>query len=248
MHIGNTSVHAFAFRTRFGGSAIVVRVGLAVAIASAPVTGALAQGMQASSRNSIQQRPTAAQGRPSPRLVVPVTGTLGTGSAVPNPAALEDAATTTAVATPPLLEQAAVPTVTGSFSIQRFAPTTGGGVAAVGTLTLSVVEQVSAAARTIITPATMPVTAGSNAGTPDGQTQAPPALAQACETLRLVLGRVDVDLPGLPVQLDEVNVDVVQGVDQRVGAAVCQAGGLIDQAATPADVARALNTLLVTIE
>lgn len=237
MHIGSTSVLAFTSRTRSGGCATFVRVGLAAAIACAPVTSALAQGTQAPQNN--QQRQTEGQRQPKPgRLIVPVTGTLGT------------AVTPTAV----------TPTVTGSFSIQRFARTTEEAVAAVGTLTLSFTDPTSNAARTIITQVAMPLAKSGNTATPgdtSGQPQAisptlqasPPASTQACEAPSLVLGPLDLNLLGLAVQLDKMNVDfaVVQGAGERLGTLLCQVSSLMDGAAPPADLVRLLNTLLDTI-
>ena len=232
MHIGRTFVLEFASRTRFGGSATFVRVGLAVAIACAPVTGALAQGTQTPSRNGNEARQTDAQGQPTAgRLIVPITGTLGT-------------AATAAASAPTALEDEAASTVEGLFSIQRFARTTDGGVAAVGTLTLRLSEEASEAARTIITPGALPLTTGRDTSTPDNR--GTPAAAQGCETLSLVLGAVDLDLPDRAIRLDEVNVDLVQGAARRQGGALCEIAGLIDGAA-PQELVRTLNALLDTM-
>ena len=77
-----------------------------------------AQGTQAQRNN--QQRLTEGQRLPTPgRLVLPVTGTVGTATTAPEG------------------EAAATPAVTGSFAIQRFARTIEDSVAAVGTLTLN---------------------------------------------------------------------------------------------------------------
>ena len=91
----------------------------------------------------------------------------------------------------------------------------------------------------------MPLATGGDTPTLDGQSRAtPPTLAQGCETLSLVLGRVSLDLPGRAVQLDDVNVDLVQGADDRLGTGMCEVAGLIDRAAPPAELVKALNTLL----
>ena len=245
MHIGTTSVLEFPSRTGSGRCATFVRVGLAAAIACAPVTGALAQGTQ-TPRNS-QQRQTEAQRQPTPgRLIVPITGTLGT-SATPSPTA-------------PTGDAASKPALTGSFAIQSFAQTTEGAVAAVGTLTLSFTDPTSNAARTIVTQIAMPLAKSGDTATPGDAAGKPqtigatpqasaPAVTQACETLSLVLGGLDLDLLGLAIQLDAANVDfiVAQGAGGRLGTLLCDVSGLIDGAAPPAELVKAMNTLLDTI-
>jgi hypothetical protein len=228
MHIGSTSVLAFPSRTRFGGCAMIVRVGLAAAVACAPVTAALAQGTQAPQNN--QQRQTESQRQPTPgRLIVPVTASLGTAATPTTPTA-EDAASTP------------TPTVTGSFSIQRFARTTEEAVAAVGTLTLSLEDPSSNAPRTIVTQVAMPLARS-------GDTTTAPATSGACETLSLVLGPLDLNLLAVAVRLEQVNVEltVVQGAGERLGNLLCDATRLIDRAAAPAELVKTLNTLLDTI-
>jgi hypothetical protein len=247
MRTGSTSVREFAFRSRSGGSATFVRVGLAVAIASAPVTGALAQGTQAPLRNNQQQRQTEGQPQPTPaRLIVPITGTLATAETATSaaPTALEREAAP-AVAMPTALEGDVAPAVTGSFAIQRFARTTAGGVAAVGVLTLSITDSASSGGRTIITRGVLPLARGGDTPTLEEQAPAsPPTLAQGCETLSLVLGRVNLDLPGRAIQLDEVHVDLVQGPGDRLGTVMCEVAGLLGGTAPPAELVKALNTLL----
>lgn len=238
MHTGSTSVLEFAPRSR-SGSAIVARVGLAVAIACVPVTGAFAQETQAPSRNKQQQRQAESQSRPTGRLVVPVTGTLATASPATRTAAVEaDVA----------------PAVTGSFAIQRFARTTDGGVAAFGTLTLSFADAASKEARTVITQGAMPLEREGATGQSDEQAQpagvspqpSAAASAQGCETMSLLLGGVDLDLPGRAIQIDDVNVDLVQSAAERQGTPLCAIAGLMD-GTRPAELVKALNTLLDTM-
>ena len=247
MHTGTTSVRKRASRKEFRSPAIFVRVGLAAALACAPVTGALAQGMQRSSGNNNQERQTAGRRQPTPgRLLVPLTGTLQT--AAPPTQAVEGHTPPTDVPTPTALEDTPVPTVTGTFSVQRFAPTTDGRVAAVGTMTLSFLEPESNVARTVITQGAMPLAAGADTATPGDQPQArQPAVAQDCETLSLMLGGVDVDLPGRPLQLADVNLEFVQGFDPVQAGLLCEASSLIGQAAPPSELVRTLNAFLDTI-
>jgi hypothetical protein len=136
-------------------------------------------------------------------------------------------------------EADANPQVTGSFSIRRFAQTTAGEVAAVGTLTMSLTDPATGAARTIVMQAAMPVE--KSAG--DAQVT-PAASAQVCETLSLVLRPVELDVLGIAVQLDQVNVDFISRSTGRLGIVLCGAASVMDSSVTPADQMRILNTLL----
>jgi hypothetical protein len=233
MHTGSTSVLEFASRTRSGGCATWVRVGLAAAIACAPVTGALAQGTGTQAQPNNQQRQTEGQRLATPgRLVVPVTGTVGTA-----PTAAEG-------------EAAATPEVTGTFAIQRFARTTEDSVAAVGTLTLNLTDPATKAARTIITQVAMPLAKSGDTTVPVGTAGQPQSTgATACGTLSMVLGPLELTLLGLSFQLNEVNVDfaVVAGTGERLGNLLCEVTSLIDGSARPAELVNRLNTLLDTI-
>jgi hypothetical protein len=220
----------------------MARVGLAATIACAPVTSALAQPTPA--RQNDQQGQTGAQRQPTPgRLTVPITGTFGALS-------------------PPTIStregSAVAPDVTGTFTIQRFARTTDDGVAAVGTLTLSLADSSSSSARTVITQVAMSMArpgdavAGDGAGPePIGAAVAPAAepLTRACEALSLVLGPLDLAMAGATVRVHQVNVDlaVVPGVGERLRDMLCQVTALMDGAARPADLVQALNALLDTL-
>jgi hypothetical protein len=67
-----------------------------------------------------------------------------------------------------------------------------------------------------------------------------------CETLSLVLGPLQLDLPGNAVQLNEANVDflVVPGANRRLGNVLCDVNSLMERSAGPQEVVRMLNTLL----
>jgi len=142
-----------------------------------------------------------------------------------------------------------------------------GQVAAVGTLTVSLMDPSSTSARTIITQVALPV-AGAGGGAasaaagialPQGSVarfasrtialQAePPASGQACETLSLTLEAIQLDLLGIPVQLDQVNVDftVVPGTGARLGGLLCDVNSVM-QSAGPVERTNVLNSLLDTI-
>jgi hypothetical protein len=76
------------------------------------------------------------------------------------------------------------------------------------------------------------------------------ASTQPCETLRLLLGPLALDLLGIAVQLDQVNVDftVVPGTNgQRLGALLCRVTGVMDNRDGPAERVNMLNALLNTV-
>jgi len=148
--------------------------------------------------------------------------------------------------------------VTGSFSIRRFSQTTTGEVAAVGMLTMSLTDPASGATRTIVTQAVLPVVGASD----DSSSPSTPApvtpttarssvalgtdatAAQGCDTLSLTLGSVDLELLGMGVRLDQVNVDFVSRSAGRLGVVLCGATSLIDRGVSPEERMRVLNTLL----
>jgi hypothetical protein len=146
------------------------------------------------------------------------------------------------------------PDVLGSFSIQRFANTTDGGVAAVGTLTVNLVDPASARARTIVTQVAMPVTRAGDAPTTSSpgigsQPVSSSASAQACETLSLTLEPIQLDLLDMAIQLDQIDVDftVVPGTSARLGVLLCGVTGVMESGVNPTQRKNILNSLLDTI-
>jgi hypothetical protein len=145
--------------------------------------------------------------------------------------------------------------VLGSFSIQRFARITDGGVAAVGTLTVNLVDPASATPRTIVTQVALPVTRTGDPPTADSpagvasQPASSPAPARACETLSLTLESVQVELLGMAIQLDSRQIDftVVPGTSARLGTLLCGVTGLMDSGVNPTERTNILNSLLETI-
>jgi hypothetical protein len=244
MRIRTTSVLTVVSLNRFGAWTPAIRLALAAAIACTPVTAALAQGTQATRDTQPRQNEGQRQATPG-RLTVPVSGTLGTAPApVPETPASQEA----------VVDLAAE--VAGSFSIQRFARTTTDGIAAVGTLTLILTDPTSNAARTVVTQGAMPLASGgelarstgANGGASqevDARAQPAPAAA-ACETVSLVLGAIQLDLNGTPVQLDQVNVDLTAAgaPGNRFGSLLCRISTLLEGADRPADLVRTLNALL----
>jgi hypothetical protein len=135
-------------------------------------------------------------------------------------------------------------------------------VAAVGILTLSVTDPVSTTARTIITQAAMPVALSGDEVTSPAPGPVEPqrstatsslnansrvareASAQGCETLSLVLGPVDLDLLGMTVQLNQMNVDFISRSSGRQGIVMCGATGVINGGVSPVEQMKILNMLL----
>ncbi len=135
----------------------------------------------------------------------------------------------------------------GSFAIRRFAQTTEGELAAVGLLTLNLTDAASNTARTIVTQAAMPVSLSAAAPTDPPAPQPTDPAAQGCETLSLVLGAVEIELLGMAVQLNQVNLDFVPRSNGRLGILACGATGVIGNGTGPAEQMRILNTLLDTV-
>jgi hypothetical protein len=244
MSIGSTSIPV---RPRSTRTAACIRIGLAATIACAPVTAVLAQ---SAPTRSTQARDARTSSTPTPttggnqtrqtdgqrqltpgRLVVPVTGTLGTATAGTGGGA-----------------EVAAETVNGTFAVQRFARTTEDAVAAVGTLTLTFTDQETKALRTIVTQAAMPVTrsAESTPGTGSNEPPATTSNARACQTLRLTLGPIEIAPIGVAVQIDRTTVDItaLPGLGERLAEALCSATSQIGGAARPAELLSTLNALL----
>ena len=121
---------------------------------------------------------------------------------------------------------------------------------------MSVTDPTSNAVRTVVTQIAMPLertgdtappTAGDNDQPIGAESQAPtPAAVASCETLSLALGPVDLNLVGLNVQLDRVNVDLTatEGTSVRLGAMLCAVASLVDGTGRPGELVRSLNALL----
>ena len=293
MPIGRTSLLVSAFRSRSGGRTAFLRIALASVIACALATVLLAQGTQAPRTNPQPQSQPLRQmtsGRliipitgaletptdptipaePPPISMEPPTAPLAppTTPAEPPTTPAEPPTTTmgrlTALTpTTPGGDAALARQVTGSFSIQRFAQTTDGAVAAVGTLTVSFADPASGMARTIVTQVAMPVARSSDVPTSSAAGIEPKPISattqtslsasastQPCETLSLLLGPLALDLLGVAVQLDQVNVDftVVPGTNgQRLGVLLCRVTDVMDSGVGPAERVSMLNALLNTV-
>jgi hypothetical protein len=132
-----------------------------------------------------------------------------------------------------------VRTLTGTFTIQRFARAQRQIVAVgtlVGTLTSAAPDAV---AQTFVTQASIPL-ANNNA------TAADVAALATCDILHLVLGPLDLNLLGLVVHLDQVVLDItaVTGAGNLLGNLLCAITGLLDGGGPLASIVALLNQLL----
>lgn len=213
-------------------------------------TGAHAQ--RADAPLSTQQQVQGLRQAPG-RLIVPITGTL-TSQAIPT----DPARPTTS---PQQFQTRGQ--VTGSFSIQRFAQTTAGDVAAVGTLTLNLTDPTSGIPRTIVTESairvaqsvdesssltsssTRPTTGSAVMLTADSR--ATQTSAQGCETLSLALRSVQLDILDMAVRLDQVNVDFVSRTTGQLRNLLCGTTSVMDRGLSTAERTNRLNALLDVI-
>jgi hypothetical protein len=122
-------------------------------------------------------------------------------------------------------------TFVGSLDISRFV-VRGGQLLAVGTLTGTLTDSLGALVGTVTRQITLPV----------GIAQA------ACEILDLQLGPLDLDLLGLVVHLDQINLNITaeQGPGNLLGNLLCAVAGLLDGGVGGAlnGLARLLNQIL----
>jgi hypothetical protein len=119
-------------------------------------------------------------------------------------------------------------TFTGTYEITRFT-TQGGALAAVTTVTGTAVDSLGTTVGAVNQTATVPL-----------------AAAGTCDILHLTLGPLDLDLLGLVVHLDQVQLDITaeQGPGNLLGNLLCGIAGLLDGDAAGNVIARLLNQLL----
>ena len=141
-----------------------------------------------------------------------------------------------------------VQTVSGTFTIQRFARSQRQ-IFAVGTVVGSVASATpGGAARTFVTqvslPLVMPTDNNANAAAPSDVT----ALA-SCDILNLVLGPLDLNLLGLEIHLNQVILDIVAvtGAGNLLGNLLCAITGLLDGGGALAQIVSLLNSVLALL-
>jgi hypothetical protein len=211
-------------------SAVLLRLALAVGVATAPVTVALAQ-----ERGAFQQQNEGRAGRSGGSLAVPVSGTV----------------------TPHVNPTMQAP-VAGTFTIQRF-ERSGDGIVGVGTLTATFVDPLTNATRTIVTQTSLPLnrelSGGAASAPPAAEAEDVPergpavAMQPACDVLNLVLGPLDLNLLGLRIQLNQVVLDItaVPGPGNLLGNLLCAIVGILDGAGPLGQLVALLNGLLALL-
>jgi hypothetical protein len=119
-------------------------------------------------------------------------------------------------------------TVTGTFDIQRFT-VVNGALAAVGSLTATLTDSLGNVLGTVTRQVTLPV----------GN------LSATCEILDLELGPLDLELLGLMVHLDRINLEITaQQGGGLLGDLLCSLADLLDGNAALNSIARLLNNIL----
>jgi hypothetical protein len=128
----------------------------------------------------------------------------------------------------------------GTYAIDRFRRASSGRLVAVGTVRGRLAGR-RVARRNVRMPARL-AKAATSAQVPD--------IPGACEVLNLVLGPINLDLLGLVVRTNRINVriDAVPGAGNLLGNLLCAITGILDpQAATARQEAAALNSLLALV-
>jgi hypothetical protein len=127
----------------------------------------------------------------------------------------------------------------GTYAIDRFRASNGK-LVAVGTLR-GRLGQRRVTERLVTLPAAL--------SAPPAAAQLPP-IPNACEILNLVLGPINLDLLGLVIRTNRINlrIDAVPGPGNLLGNLLCAITGLLDPQATPArQQAPALNAILALV-
>ena len=124
----------------------------------------------------------------------------------------------------------------GAVTITRFA-VQDGALVALGTLVGTVTDAAGTTVRTIATSVAIPVAASGSGG------------AAACDILHLVLGPLHLDLLGLVIDLNQVELDIVAqpGPGNLLGNLLCAIVGLLDPPGPLAQLAQLLNQLLALL-
>jgi hypothetical protein len=120
-------------------------------------------------------------------------------------------------------------TFAGTFDVQRFA-VQGGQLVAVGSLTGTLTDSLGNVVGTVTRNIALPVN-----------------IAQAaCEILDLELGPLDLNLLGLVVHLDRINLEITAepGPGNLLGNLLCAVAGLLDNGGPLSGISRLLNQIL----
>jgi hypothetical protein len=134
-------------------------------------------------------------------------------------------------------------TLSGTFTPRRF-DVRRGQLVATGQLAGTILDSTGATIRTFRHEVTLPVQTATTAT--GSRTLAAPAAAAACDVLNLLLGPLDLNLLGLRVQLNQVDLDItaVPGAGNLLGNLLCAVTGLLDGAGALTQIAQLLNQIL----
>jgi hypothetical protein len=128
----------------------------------------------------------------------------------------------------------------GTYAIDRFKRASSGKLVAVGTLRGKLAGQ-QVTRRNLTMPARLAKATSS--------AQLPP-IPNACQVLNLVLGPINLNLLGLVIRTNQINlrIDAVPGAGNLLGNLLCAITGLLDpQAASTREEATALNSILALV-
>jgi hypothetical protein len=136
----------------------------------------------------------------------------------------------------------------GIFTLRRF-EAVNGAVHAVGTLTMS--WQNRTAATVVSVPVNLSTGSGAKKASAISVDAALDAVApaQSCDILNLTLGPLDLNLLGLRIQLDQVNLDITgeTGAGNLLGNLLCAVAGLLDPQSPLDQLIATLNQLLTRL-
>lgn len=138
-------------------------------------------------------------------------------------------------------------TFTGRYQIRRFVTADNGRTKALGTLTGKITQRNGEAQRVTKDRVRMVVADGTVSAAPAQQGQVG-TQQEACDILNLTLGPLDLNLLGLRVQLNQVQLDItaVPGAGNLLGNLLCAVAGLLDSPQLP-DLGEVLTNLLNAI-
>lgn len=131
----------------------------------------------------------------------------------------------------------------GTFTIQKFAETGDGGIAAIGVLT-GVVRSGTTTVGSIVKNIAMPVVLPNAAGRAVSIQQ-----VATCSILHLDLGPLTLNLLGLQIDLSQVVLDItaIPGAGNLLGNLLCAIAGLLDGSGQLSQIVAALNQLLTAL-
>lgn len=129
-------------------------------------------------------------------------------------------------------------TVTGTFTVKQF-QSVSDKLNAIGTLTLNNVGTATVA---------WPVTASNPKSSSSEQTD-PAAAGASCPVLNLVLGPLHVNLLGLVIDLNQVNLNItaIPGAGNLLGNLLCDIANLLNGSGALSDLINELNQLLSSL-